>query len=138
MAEDFAPDDDLSEVEARQRLAQDGPNELPTSKPRGVLRLLRDVVSEPMFLLLVACGAIYMVLGDRNEALMLLGFVCKFADLKQIVASRLASFNPALQLGLDHRMGSIEPGREADFAIIDPVTGVVEWTVIGGEIAYKR
>src|ERR1019366_7027280 len=26
-------------------------------------------------LLLVACGAIYMVLGDRNEALMLLGFV---------------------------------------------------------------
>ena len=76
MAEDFAPDDDLSEVEARQRLAQDGPNELPTSKPRGVLRLLRDVVSEPMFLLLVACGAIYMVLGDRNEALMLLGFVC--------------------------------------------------------------
>jgi len=28
-----------------------------------------------MFLLLVACGAIYMVLGDRQEALMLLGFV---------------------------------------------------------------
>ena len=28
-----------------------------------------------MFLLLVACGAIYMALGDRHEALMLLGFV---------------------------------------------------------------
>jgi Ca2+-transporting ATPase len=28
-----------------------------------------------MFLLLVACGAIYLALGDRNEALMLLGFV---------------------------------------------------------------
>ena len=67
--------DGLSEVEARQRLAQDGPNELPVSRPRGVLRLLREVVSEPMFLLLVACGAIYMVLGDRQEALMLLGFV---------------------------------------------------------------
>ncbi len=65
----------LSEVEARNRLAQDGPNELPTSRPRGVLRLLRDVVLEPMFLLLVACGAIYMALGDRREALMLLGFV---------------------------------------------------------------
>ncbi len=67
--------DGLSEIDARQRLARDGPNELPSSRPRGVLRLLRDVVSEPMFLLLVACGAIYMVLGDRNEALMLLGFV---------------------------------------------------------------
>ncbi|HAL39607.1 MAG TPA: ATPase [Polaromonas sp.] len=67
--------DGLSEIDARQRLARDGPNELPSSRPRGVLRLLRDVVSEPMFLLLVACGAIYMVLGDSNEALMLLGFV---------------------------------------------------------------
>ena len=67
--------DGLSEAEARRRLVDDGPNELPTSRPRGVLRLLRDVVAEPMFLLLVACGALYMVLGDAQEALMLLGFV---------------------------------------------------------------
>ena len=40
-----------------------------------MLHLLGQVVAEPMFLLLVACGAVYMVLGDRNEALMLLGFV---------------------------------------------------------------
>jgi len=60
---------------ARQRLAQDGPNELPASKPRSVVRVLVDVVSEPMFLLLVACGVIYMLLGDRHDAAMLLGFV---------------------------------------------------------------
>ncbi|HJW10470.1 MAG TPA: HAD-IC family P-type ATPase, partial [Albitalea sp.] len=65
----------LSDVEAQARFARDGANELPVSRPRSVLRLLRDVVSEPMFLLLVACGAIYMALGDRHEALMLLGFV---------------------------------------------------------------
>jgi P-type Ca2+ transporter type 2C len=65
----------LSAAEARKRLAKDGPNELPASKPRSVLRLAREVASEPMFLLLVACGAIYMLLGDRQEALMLLGFV---------------------------------------------------------------
>ena len=67
--------DGLTEQTARQRLAQDGPNELPVSTQRGFVRLLIDVVSEPMFLLLVACGAIYMVLGDRHEAFMLLGFV---------------------------------------------------------------
>ncbi|MFO1264475.1 MAG: cation-translocating P-type ATPase [Rhodoferax sp.] len=60
---------------AYQRLAQDGPNELPASKPRSVVRVLVEVVSEPMFLLLVACGAIYMLLGDRRDAAMLLGFV---------------------------------------------------------------
>ncbi len=67
--------DGLSDTEAKQRLVKDGPNELPVSKPRSVLKLAREVASEPMFLLLVACGAIYMVLGDRQEALMLLGFV---------------------------------------------------------------
>lgn len=67
--------DGLTGAEARARLARDGPNALPVSAPRSVLRLLREVVSEPMFLLLVACGAIYMALGDRQEAMMLLGFV---------------------------------------------------------------
>jgi magnesium-transporting ATPase (P-type) len=65
----------LTTTQARSRLAADGANELPTARPHGAWRLLREVVSEPMFLLLVGCGAIYMLLGDRNEALMLLGFV---------------------------------------------------------------
>lgn len=69
------PASGLTEEEAHRRLETDGPNELPTSKRRGVLLLLRDVASEPMFLLLVACGGVYMVLGDIHEALMLLGFV---------------------------------------------------------------
>ena len=65
----------LTSGEARQRLQSDGPNELPASENRGAWGLLREVVLEPMFLLLVACGAIYLALGDRHEALMLLGFV---------------------------------------------------------------
>ena len=65
----------LTDTDALARLTRDGPNELPVSRPRSVLRLLGDVVVEPMFLLLVACGVIYLALGDRNEALMLLGFV---------------------------------------------------------------
>lgn len=65
----------LGAAEASARLARDGPNELPATARRGAWGLLRDVVLEPMFLLLVACGAIYLALGDRHEALMLLGFV---------------------------------------------------------------
>ncbi|AGU52963.1 calcium-transporting ATPase [Variovorax paradoxus B4] len=66
---------DLTDAVARQRLAQDGPNEVTVSRPRSVLRLAREVASEPMFLLLAACGSIYLALGDAQEALMLLGFV---------------------------------------------------------------
>jgi len=65
----------LTAEAAAARLKLDGHNELPVSQPRSVLRLAREVASEPMLLLLVACGTIYMVLGDRQEALMLLGFV---------------------------------------------------------------
>ena len=67
--------DGLSIEEAQRRLLQHGPNELPVSKQNNLLRILRGIVLEPMFLLLLSCGAIYMALGDMNEALMLLGFV---------------------------------------------------------------
>jgi len=65
----------LSAATAAQRLRTHGPNELPSTKSRGILATALDVVREPMFLLLLACGSIYLFLGDVREALMLLGFV---------------------------------------------------------------
>lgn len=65
----------LSEDDARQRLEAEGPNELPTEKERGVLAIALEVVREPMFLMLVAAGAIYLLMGEPADALMLLGFV---------------------------------------------------------------
>jgi Ca2+-transporting ATPase len=65
----------LTEQEALERLAQDGYNELPMAKKRTIFHILFEVVREPMFLMLIACGVLYLLLGDREEALMLLGFV---------------------------------------------------------------
>ena len=65
----------LTEREASERLQAVGYNELPSSKGRSVLATAWDVVREPMFLLLLACGTIYLILGDVQEALMLIGFV---------------------------------------------------------------
>src|SRR5579859_1474592 len=65
----------LSLAEAADRLRRDGANELPSSKPRSIAAITWEVIKEPIFLLLVACGAIYLFLGDKQEALMLLGFV---------------------------------------------------------------
>lgn len=65
----------LDEAEVVRRLHQDGYNELPSSKGRGLLATAWDVVREPMFVMLFACGTVYMLLGDVHEALMLLGFV---------------------------------------------------------------
>ncbi|HEY9602113.1 MAG TPA: cation-translocating P-type ATPase [Allocoleopsis sp.] len=65
----------LSESEAASRLKREGYNELPSSKQRSVLAIAFEVVQEPIFLLLVACGAIYLFLGEVQDALILLGFV---------------------------------------------------------------
>ncbi|HEX9933891.1 MAG TPA: cation-transporting P-type ATPase, partial [bacterium] len=66
----------LSTAEVRERLSRDGYNELPSAGRRGWLHTLLDVVREPMFLLLMACGMLYLFFGDAREAVMLLGFVC--------------------------------------------------------------
>ena len=65
----------LSSAQAAAALARDGYNELPTSRPRSFLAIALEVAREPMFLLLLACGVVYLLLGDRGEAAMLLGFV---------------------------------------------------------------
>jgi P-type Ca2+ transporter type 2C len=65
----------LSEAEAAKRLKEVGYNELPSAKPRSVLKIAFEVVKEPMFLLLGAGGLVYLLLGDLQEALMLMGFV---------------------------------------------------------------
>jgi Ca2+-transporting ATPase len=65
----------LSPEEAARRLAETGPNELPSSRPRRLIDIALDVVREPMLFLLIATGAIYLALGDFNEALALLGAI---------------------------------------------------------------
>ena len=65
----------LSAAEAARRLAAEGANLLPGSAPKSGLAIVRKVVMEPMFLMLLAAGGIYLALGDPAEALFLLGFV---------------------------------------------------------------
>jgi Ca2+-transporting ATPase len=65
----------LSEEDAAARLVRDGPNELPSQKKRGLAAVALEVFREPMFLLLVAAGSLYLLMGELADALMLLGFV---------------------------------------------------------------
>jgi Ca2+-transporting ATPase len=65
----------LTEEEVAVRRSHDGFNELPSSERRNLLSIALSVTREPMFLLLLAGGALYLTLGDLEEGLMLLGFV---------------------------------------------------------------
>ena len=65
----------LSEKEVAEKQKRDGFNELPGSKKRGALYIAAGIIKEPMFMLLVACGTLYLILGDINEGIMLMSFV---------------------------------------------------------------
>ena len=65
----------LTGEEAARRLVAEGPNELPSEKPRNLLQEAWDVIREPMILLLLAAGLVNFVLAEPLDAAMLMAFV---------------------------------------------------------------
>lgn len=68
------PAQGLSDHEAAARLTAEGFNELPRSGQRTPLRIVLEVLREPMLALLLAGGLLYLLLGSPEEALILLAF----------------------------------------------------------------
>jgi Ca2+-transporting ATPase len=65
----------LSASEAARALAEDGPNALPGGQRRTWLVIVWETMREPMFLLLLAAGTLYLIFGELQEGLILFGFV---------------------------------------------------------------
>lgn len=61
----------LTSAEAQRRLAEVGYNELGEIRQRRLSAFLRTVFSEPMFFLLLGAAALYVVLGNYKEGLVL-------------------------------------------------------------------
>jgi imidazolonepropionase-like amidohydrolase len=66
----------------------------------------------------------------------------KFGGLSHDEALKLVTLNPAMQLGIDKRAGSIDVGKDADLAIYnrDPLSAyaVVQKTLIDGRVYFDR
>ncbi|MFZ5512397.1 MAG: cation-translocating P-type ATPase [Pseudomonadota bacterium] len=101
----------LSAAEAAARLAREGYNELAPPRRRGPLALVVQVVREPMFLLLVGAGAIYLLLGDVREASMLLFFVLVMVTITVVQEHRTERVLAALRDLSSPRALVIRDGR---------------------------
>jgi len=69
-----SPYQGLGEDEAAKRLKAEGFNELARQEHRTAFAIVLEVLREPMLMLLLAGGAIYLLLGSLQEALILLVF----------------------------------------------------------------
>lgn len=65
----------LSTKEVRDRLKIIGFNELPSTKPKTVWKIALEVMKEPMFILLIISGLLYITLGDVTEGIVLLSSI---------------------------------------------------------------
>ena len=65
----------LSMEQAAQRLYEDGPNALPDDQRRSSRAIIRETLQDPMFMLLLAAGLLYLLLGNLQEGLILFGLV---------------------------------------------------------------
>ena len=87
----------LTPAQAQDRLATEGFNELPHAHRRSPLRIILDVLREPMLALLIAGGVVYLLLGNREEALILLAFACLSVGITVVQEARTERVLEALR-----------------------------------------
>jgi imidazolonepropionase-like amidohydrolase len=91
-------------------------------------------------------GVVASVNSDSDEMVRrLYGEAAKsvrYAGMDPVRALALVTINPARQLGIDKRTGSIETGKDADLVLLtgDPLSSLarVEWTMVDGELQFQR
>ena len=87
-SESSGPTQGLSENEAAARLKAEGPNTLPQADRRTFIRIILEILREPMFALLLGAAVIYLLLGDLKEAVVLGLFACTSVFIAFVQESR--------------------------------------------------
>ena len=96
--------------------------------------------------ILVRHGVVTSVNSDSNERARRLNIeaakAMRYGDLTEEEALKLITINPALQLGIQDRVGSIDVGKDADLAIWNAhplsVYARVDTTLVDGEVFFDR
>ncbi|MCC7098147.1 MAG: cation-translocating P-type ATPase [Rubrivivax sp.] len=123
MRADLTPESGLDAAEAARRLAADGPNTLPGGQRRTLVSIALETLREPMFLLLLAAGTLYLLFGDLQEGLTLFGFVLATMALTLFQEGRTERAIEALRELTGPRALVIRDGRPQRVAGSDIVRG---------------
>lgn len=146
----------LNKTESAEKLKQFGYNELPSAKSKNLWRIAFEVIKEPMFILLLSCGSLYILLGDYKEGVILLStfFVIIFITFYQYQKTEkaldaLKKLSSPRALVIRDNTEQRIPGREvvpgdiiilhegdrvpADARVIDSINLTVDESLLTGE-----
>jgi P-type Ca2+ transporter type 2C len=113
----------LSEAEAQARLRAEGSNELPQPDRRTPFRIAIEVLREPMLLLLLVGGVVYLALGDLKEAIILVAFATMSIVITVVQETRTERVLDALRDLTSPRALVIRDGERKRIAGRDVVRG---------------
>jgi P-type Ca2+ transporter type 2C len=125
----------LTALEAEQRLAETGYNELSPPHARRFHEIAAEVLREPMFLLLIAAGIIYLLLGSLEDALMLLCFVLIVIAMTVFQAQKSERVLEALRELSSPRARVMRDGKPTRIAGREVVTGDLLLLAEGDRVA---
>ena len=128
-------DEGLSAAQAAQRLQDDGPNVLPGEQRRGLRAIVHETLQEPMFMLLLAAGALYLVLGDLQEGMILFGLVLVVLALTLYQEGKTEHALAALRDMTSPRARVLRDGQPQRIAGVDVVCGDILLLAEGDRIA---
>ncbi len=146
----------LTSEEASKRLKESGYNEIYSEKRKNLFQIGKEVVREPMFILLISCSILYIALGDYREGIIMFLWIIviiaitfyqyqkterALSELKKLSSPRVI----VIRDGMEKRI----PGREivkgdlillnegdripADAALIEEVNFSVDESLVTGE-----
>lgn len=113
----------LSENEANYRLKKFGYNELPRPDRRTWVRIVIEVLREPMLALLLGSGLIYLAIGELNDALLLVAFAMLSIVITVVQETRTEHVLEALRDLTSPRALVVRDGYARRIAGRDVVTG---------------
>ncbi|MCK7557171.1 HAD-IC family P-type ATPase [Chitinophaga sedimenti] len=113
----------LSSDEAMQLQHRDGRNLLVTSRERKIWHIVRDILGEPMFILLIAATTLYFLIGQWKEGYMTLVAVMLVTAISLYQDMRSSHALEALNRYTQHKVKAIRDGMIAEIAAEDLVKG---------------
>jgi Ca2+-transporting ATPase len=125
----------LTSAEAAARLKAEGYNELPSTERRGVLGIVLEVIRQPMFALLIAGGIVYLLLGDLEEAIILLAFAMLSVGITIVQETRSENVLETLRNLASPRALVLRDGQKAHVAGREVVRGDVIFVAEGDRVA---
>jgi len=113
----------LTDAQAAERLRADGPNVLPQPDRRGLPRIAAGVFAQPMFLLLLATAAAYLLLGSPDDAIAMLASVLAVGALAVYQQQRTERVMQSLRDLSSPRCTVVRGGRRLRIAARELVRG---------------